>query len=91
MGGDDESWRKRFPELFREGYVEYADCRLSYTTRAMPEELVARLHLVAVTEDSHVVVCRSELGWRFLPGGTREPDESLAELARRELLEWGPS
>jgi 8-oxo-dGTP diphosphatase len=30
---------------------------------------------------------RSEQGWRFLPGGTREPGESLTELARRELTE----
>jgi 8-oxo-dGTP diphosphatase len=48
---------------------------------------VSRLHLVAVTEEGHVVVCRSEQGSRFLPGGTREPGESLEELAARELME----
>jgi ADP-ribose pyrophosphatase YjhB (NUDIX family) len=52
-----------------------------------PEHLVSRLHLVAVTNESQVVVCRSVQGWRFLPGGTREPGESLHELARRELQE----
>jgi 8-oxo-dGTP diphosphatase len=52
-----------------------------------PEHLVSRLHLVAVTNESQVVVCRSVQGWRFLPGGTREPGESLNELARRELQE----
>jgi len=76
-----------FPGLFRESYVDYADCRTTYTTEAAPDDLVARLHLVAVTADGNVVVCRSEQGWRFLPGGTREPGESLDDLARRELME----
>lgn len=87
MGSDVDAWRSRFPDLFRETYVDYADCRIRYTTEAAPEDLVARLHLVAVTEAGEVVVCRSEQGWRFLPGGTREPGESLDELARRELME----
>lgn len=76
-----------FPNLFRETYVDYAGCRTRYTTDTAPEHLVARLHLVAVTADGDVVVCRSEQGWRFLPGGTREPGESLHDLARRELME----
>jgi 8-oxo-dGTP diphosphatase len=75
------------PDLFRESYVDYADCRIRYTTEAAPDDLVARLHLVAVTAAGNVVVCRSEQGWRFLPGGTREPGESLHDLARRELME----
>jgi len=73
-----------FPELFRDGYVDYADCRIRYTTEDVPEELVSRIHLVAVTAEEKIVVCRSEQGWRFLPGGTREPGESLYELACRE-------
>jgi 8-oxo-dGTP diphosphatase len=77
----------RFPDLFREAYVDYADCRIRYTTEAVAEELVSRLHLVAVTNNEKIVVCRSEQGWRFLPGGTREPGESLHDLAHRELME----
>jgi 8-oxo-dGTP diphosphatase len=77
----------RFPNLFRESYVDYADCRTWYTTEAAPDDLVTRLHLVAVTAEGDVVVCRSAQGWRFLPGGTREPGESLHDLARRELME----
>lgn len=80
-------WRERFPRLFRDEYLDYADCRTRYTTDPVPEELVSRLHLVAITAESKVVVCRSEEGWRFLPGGTREPGESLLDLARRELRE----
>lgn len=84
MSNDVDPLRLRFPALFREGYV---DCRVRYTTEAAPEELVSRLHLVAVTTDAKIVVCCSEQGWRFLPGGTREPGESLYNLARRELME----
>lgn len=87
MQGDDDRWRMRFPDLFRDDYVDYADCRTRYTTEGAPEELVSRLHLVAVTNESKIVVCRSAQGWRFLPGGTREPGESLYDLARRELME----
>jgi len=87
MSGDVGLWQTRFPDLFRDAYVPYANCRVRYTTEAAPEELVSRLHLVAVTPEGKVVVCRSDQGWRFLPGGTREPGESLDALARRELME----
>jgi 8-oxo-dGTP diphosphatase len=84
---NDETWAAVFPELFSEQYVDYAGCRLSFTTAVVPDDLVSRLHLVAVTARAEVLVCRSREGWRFLPGGTREPGESLTELARRELTE----
>ncbi|GAB3040182.1 hypothetical protein GCM10011376_35900 [Nocardioides flavus (ex Wang et al. 2016)] len=83
--GDDG--RRRFPRLFEESYVDYAGARVAYSGGAPPDELVSRLHLVAVTEGAEVVVCRSARGERFLPGGTREPGESLLDLARRELAE----
>ena len=80
-------WPSRFPRLFEETYVDYADARIAYSSGVAPDDLVARLHVIAVTEQTEVVVCRSVEGWRFLPGGTREPGESLHDLARRELLE----
>lgn len=87
MSGNDGHWSLRFPALFLDEYIEYADCRIRFTTEAAPDALVSRLHVVAITNQSHVLVCRSEQGWRFLPGGTREPGETLTDLARRELLE----
>lgn len=87
MASGDGVWAERFPRLFRDGYVDYAACRIHYTTEPVPDDLVSRLHLVATTPECDVVVCRSVEGWRFLPGGTREPGESLLDLARRELRE----
>ncbi|MCF6378361.1 NUDIX hydrolase [Nocardioides KLBMP 9356] len=77
----------RFPALAGETYVDYARARTRYVTGVAKHELVTRLHLVALTHDREVVVCRSAEGWRFLPGGTREEGEALTDLARRELLE----
>ena len=87
MSEDDGHWSVRFPDLFCGQYAYYADARLRFTTAPVPEDLVSRLHLVAVTPAAEVIVCRSAPGWRFLPGGTREPGESLGDLARRELME----
>ncbi len=87
VSGDEVDWAARFPDLFRDEFVEYAASHVRCTTVAAPDELVSRLHLVAVTSCSKIIVCTSVQGWRFLPGGTREPGESLVSLARRELLE----
>lgn len=87
MRQGDDFWAGQFPDLFRKEYVAYADARVRYTTEPLVEGLVARLHLVALTPSGEVLVCRSVDEHRFLPGGTREPGETLWELARRELLE----
>jgi 8-oxo-dGTP diphosphatase len=83
----EEHWARRFPALFGETYIEYADCRVRGTTRRPPDHLVTRLHVVGVTPAATVLVCRSDQEWRFLPGGTREAGESLRNLAARELME----
>jgi 8-oxo-dGTP diphosphatase len=83
----DIRWAERFPTLYAGEYVSYSNSDTTYTTSPPPDDLISRLHLIAVTEDGLVVVCRSDRGWRFLPGGTREPGESVSALARRELME----
>lgn len=80
MGQVDGTWAQQFPELFADQYVEYAGATVRATTDDPPAELVNRLHLVAATEDGAIALCRSVQGWRFLPGGTREPQESLPAL-----------
>lgn len=87
MDVSDEVCRAAVERLAEVRYIDYADCDVRYTTEPAPDELVSRLHLVAVTALGNVVVSRSVQGWRFLPGGTREPGEPLFELARRELVE----
>ncbi|MCW2794384.1 MAG: hydrolase [Nocardioides sp.] len=83
----DEVWAARFPGLFGPVRVAYANASVHATTRVTGTDDLNRLHLVAVTEESRIVVCRSIQGWRFLPGGTREPGESPDALAERELRE----
>lgn len=77
----------RLPRLFAPSRVEYANCDLTFTIDPVPEEAINRLHLLAVTSDGLVVVCESAEGWRFLPGGRREPGEDLTTLAEREAME----
>lgn len=80
-------WAEHFPRLFAPRVETYANADLEFRLGAPPDEQVSRLHLVALDPDGLVVVCRSVEEWRFLPGGRREPDEVVADLARRELLE----
>ena len=82
-----DDWSVRFPELFATTAHAYADADLEFRLGAPPDDLVTRLHLVALDPDGLVVVCRSVQEWRFLPGGRREEGESLHEVARRELRE----
>ena len=84
LAGVRSSWQTR---LLQPTYIGYAGCDIQYHWEPPPEDLIARLHLVARTPTAEVLVCRSVEEWRFLPGGTREPGEPVAELAARELLE----
>jgi 8-oxo-dGTP diphosphatase len=86
-GLSDADWAPRFPRLFGRQYLEYADCEVTFTVEPFADQLIARVHVVAVTPDDAIVVCRSAVGWRFLPGGTREPGERVPELVARELRE----
>jgi 8-oxo-dGTP diphosphatase len=59
----------------------------SYTEEVPPAELVQSVHLVAVDDRGRICVCRDVRGAVFLPGGTREPGESVDACCRREILE----
>ena len=63
-----DPWAARFPELFRPRFETYAGADLAFRVGAPLDELVARIHVIALDEQGHVAVCRSVEGWRFLPG-----------------------
>lgn len=81
-----QTWAERFPALFAPAVWEWGDLDVRYSMDEPPDELVSNVHVIGRT-DGGIVVCRNDLGWRFLPGGTREPHEPIEETARRELLE----
>jgi 8-oxo-dGTP diphosphatase len=78
---------ERFPALHRPDRWEWAAITMRFSTQVPDEKLVASTHVVAFIDDL-VLLCRDarEDVW-FLPGGTREPGESVPESLARELLE----
>lgn len=57
-----------------------------FSTAVPPEHLVTNVHVVGFVGD-RIVVCRDHPDVWFLPGGTREPGESIEDCAARELEE----
>lgn len=80
------TWESRFPDLFQPWQVDYAPVSAQFGTARPDDSLISRIHVVA-RADGGVVVCRSANGWRFLPGGTREPGETVEQIVDRELAE----
>lgn len=78
---------ERFPTLYRPDRWEWASITMQFTTEIPDEELVSSTHVVGFVDD-RVLLCRDDREdvW-FLPGGTREPGESVGESLARELLE----
>jgi 8-oxo-dGTP diphosphatase len=84
-------WQERFPKLFARSAFEWGgvasgDLEIQFSLELPPDELVSNVKVIGRV-DGGVVVCESDQGWRFLPGGTRESGEAVTETARRELLE----
>ncbi|MBA3529352.1 MAG: NUDIX domain-containing protein [Propionibacteriaceae bacterium] len=87
----DAIWRPRYPRLFETRTLDFAGVgyghlSLSFTLSAPPDDLVSNVRVIGLNQ-GRVVVCSNDLGWRFLPGGTREPGEQVRHTAERELLE----
>ncbi|WP_420813808.1 NUDIX domain-containing protein [Phytoactinopolyspora endophytica] len=76
----------RYPLLFAPQRWEWAGFDGSFSTSSPAAELVTNVHVVALVRD-RIVVCQDDRGVWFLPGGTREPGESIEDCAARELEE----
>jgi 8-oxo-dGTP diphosphatase len=83
----DAELRRRYPRLFAPDRWEWAAIDVTFTLRLPSDDLVQSVHVVAF-RGNDVVLCRDErpLVW-FLPGGTREVDETVDSCIRREFAE----
>lgn len=87
----DATWRARHPGLFADQTLDFAGVgyghlSLRFTLDAKPDDMVSNVRVIGLNQ-KRVLVCTNDLGWRFLPGGTREPNEDVQHTAERELLE----
>lgn len=78
---------RRYPLLHRPDRWEWASITMTFTTELPAEDLIASTHVVGFVGDE-VLLCRDDRPdiW-FLPGGTREPGESVDHSLARELRE----
>jgi 8-oxo-dGTP diphosphatase len=84
-------WQERFPALFARvpfswGGMTAGGIQVQFSLDHPPEKLVSNVRIIGRAEGG-IVVCANDNGWHFLPGGTREPGESIGQAASRELLE----
>lgn len=79
-------WAARFPRLFATEHGPDGEFDATFSLDPPPDRLVSNVHVIGRTNGG-IVLCRNDLGWRFLPGGTREPGETIDQTARRELRE----
>ena len=84
IDGGPASWGIAFPRLFAR--LKWGQTDAQFGLADPPEDEVGNVHVICRTGEG-IVVCESNEGWRLLPGGTREPGESIEETARRELVE----
>lgn len=81
---------KKFDQdLFKPVHWPWAQVRVRFW-RTMPDpEYIQSVHLVCIVDDAagSIVIVREAAGPFTLPGGTREPAETLEDCARRELVE----
>jgi 8-oxo-dGTP diphosphatase len=82
----DAEFATRYPTLYAHRRWEFAQITPEFTTVAPPDELVGNVHVVGFVGD-RIVLCHDDRDVWFLPGGTREPDESVYACVVRELAE----
>lgn len=79
----------RYPQLYAPQRWEWGGIDAVFSTDPPPDDLVSNVHVVGFVGE-RIVVCRVHRDGRdvwFLPGGTREPNESIHACAIRELRE----
>ncbi len=76
-----------FPALHAPQYWTWGRYDAQFSTVLPPDELVTNIHLVGFTDGGRVVLCRDDRDHWFLPGGTREHNESVDSCLVRELRE----
>lgn len=76
----------RFPGLFAPADWGFATATFRRIDKAPSDELVANVNLVPYTSAGWVVLATGD-GRLEIPGGTREPGESIEAALRRELME----
>ncbi|RAG84075.1 NUDIX hydrolase [Streptacidiphilus pinicola] len=83
---------RRFPALHAPQFWAWGGYDAQFSPLMPADRLVTNVHLVGFAplpgaEGHGVVVCRDERDHWFLPGGTRERDESVDDCLVRELRE----
>lgn len=87
----DLAYAARYPALYAPERWDWAGLDMQFTVVAPDDALVTNIHVVGQAADAPgcVVLCYDPspvFGW-FLPGGTREADESIEACVDRELAE----
>ncbi|WP_084725183.1 NUDIX domain-containing protein [Streptacidiphilus melanogenes] len=91
-----EALAQRFPRLHAPQFWAWGGYDAQFSVLLPEDRLVTNVHLIGFAPlpgggegaDAHgVVLCRDERDHWFLPGGTREQDESVDECLARELRE----
>lgn len=83
---NDSDLAQRFPLLYAPQRWEWGGIDAQFSTTPPPDELVTNIHVVGFVGE-RVLICRDARDVWFLPGGTREPGESVEECVARELAE----
>jgi 8-oxo-dGTP diphosphatase len=78
---------KRYPLLHAPQRWAWGGMDAQFSGELPPEELVTNIHLVGFDAEGAIVLCRDARDHWFLPGGTRERDESVLDCVARELRE----